>query len=273
MIEDIRGKSKSNKHQPEGTHTESSSDGGSIFGIWEDQRRIQAEEDRMAKELAATKKKAKELSKTLRKHRYGEMKEDSLGKIKKGSNKLSKHIQKSSKVIQKRTPAKKKITILVIVLALLIMAYLIFLRSKPSTNSTLGESTENSAVTQELPIEKPIFSILIPIGSTEQDLDIKRTNPPGSAASYTFIDNLDGSEVLFQVTQQEIPQNFNLEKTATDFQANNIIQIDDSRVYHGLSDKTKVQSLVFIKNGKLVLISSPQKFTDDQWAGYITGLK
>jgi hypothetical protein len=75
------------------------------------------------------------------------------------------------------------------------------------------------------------------------------------------------------VTQQEVPKKFDLEKTATEFQATDIIQIDDNKIYHGYSEKGGIQSLIFIKNDKLITIRSPEKFTDDQWAGYVISLQ
>lgn len=272
MSEDLRQRFKSSKKSGKSTPLDS----GSIFGIWAEQNRMQAEEEKMARELAETKKKAKELSKTLRKHRYGEVKEESLQKIKHYKSSVIKHAAKTSKAIKKRALLKKKLSIGITFFAVGIIGYLAFAQFNPNTSATLGESKDNPnpLVNPDLlPVEKPKFSILVPAGATQEDLDIKRTNPPESATSYTFIDSLEGSEVLFQVTQQEVPANFNLQKTATDFQATNIIQIDDNKIYHGFSDKAKIQSLIFVKNRKLVLISSPQKLSDDQWVGYITGLR
>lgn len=271
MSEDLRGRFKHKPEKKEPDSVRSSSDKG-IFGIWEDQRRMQLEEDRIAKELAETKRKAKELSRTLRNHRYGEIREESLNKINQYRDKTISQIRKMKEIVKGFASSKKYLSIGAAVFVLLIGASIAIGTRKSDTQSTLGDSTENSSTAADLPEESPSFSILTPAGKSEEQLSIRRTNPSNSASSYTFIDNLQGSDVPFQVTQQEIPANFNLEKTATDFQATSIIQIDDNRVYHGLSDKTKVQSLIFIKEGKLVLISSPQKFSDEQWAGYISGL-
>lgn len=275
MSEDLRfrfkqkPKSTQNKREPKKTETSS----GSIFGIWDEQRRMQAEEDKIARELAETKKKAKELSRTLRKHRYGEVKQESLKKIKSIRTNTSSKLKNSFYSSKNWSKSHKKPVAGIGVFLILIISFLTFNRFSSSPSDTLGDSTSNSNSTLEIPSEKPSFSILFPTGSSETDFEVKRTNPEGSASTYTYIDSLADSDTKFQITQQEVPDNFNLEKTATDFQATNIIQIDDDRVYHGFSEKTKVQSLIFVKKDRLVLISSPQKFTDDQWAGYIISLQ
>ena len=99
-----------------------------------------------------------------------------------------------------------------------------------------------------------------------------RISPPEAAPSYTYLDQMMDSDSIFRVTQQEIPADFDLSKAAVDLQATSIIQIDDMQVYHGYSEKGGIQSLLFIKNEKLVFIRSPQKFIDDIWASYILSL-
>ncbi len=57
----------------------------------------------------------------------------------------------------------------------------------------------------------------------------------------TFADKLEDIEI--EVTQQKLPDNFKsapaaeLQKIATNFQATNVIQIDDAVVYHGIMKK------------------------------------
>ena len=82
MSDDLRYRSKRRSGQTQHKReSNTSGSSGSIFGIWEEQRRMQSEEDKMTRELTETKRKAKELSRTLRKHRYGEIKHESLSKF------------------------------------------------------------------------------------------------------------------------------------------------------------------------------------------------
>jgi len=267
MSDDLRHRFRVSKKSEQQPSTDS------IFGIWAEQNRIQAEEEKMTLELAETKKKAKELSKTLRAHRYGEVKAESLKKLGQYKSKFTKSLPSKTKTTKKWVLNHKRSSAGVGVLAVILVIFVGFTTFKSSNTATLGDSTIDTAISKDLPVEKPVFSMLFPGGKSETDFDVKRTNPEGSAPSYTYLDTLAESDIKFQVTQQKIPDNFSLEKTASDFQATDIIQIDDNQIYHGLSDKTKVQSLILVKKERLVLISSPQKFTDDQWAGYILSLQ
>ncbi len=237
-----------------------------LFSIWDDQRRMDAEEKKMARELAETKKKAKELQKTLRKHKFGESK-IALKDNSKATIKMTKdYVNRVKTWIGSR---KKKVlgaTTLIVGVFVLLAVFI----DKPNKTDTLGDSMQVSS--QELPREKPEFQLLYPAGSKEDEFEVVRISPDGSAPSYTYVDRLAGDTTVFQVTQQLIPRNFDLEKTARDFQATNVIQIDETKVYHGYSERGSTQSLMFQKNGNLISIRSPQKLTDDQWAGYIISL-
>lgn len=252
----------------------STDNSGSIFGIWNEQRRMQAEEDKIARELAETKKKAKELSRTLRKHRYGEIKQESFTKFGSILNSAIELIGKFINKIKIWVKAHKKLAVgFASVAIILFIGNLAYSVVKPEPTATLGDSTSSLPVTDDLPREKPKFPILYPSGKSPSDFDVVRISPDGADVSYTFLDRITSDGQIFKVTQQEVPENFNLDKTAIDFKATSIIQIDDNKVYHGYSEKGGIQSLIFIKDDKLVTIRSPQKFTDDQWANYIISLQ
>ncbi len=233
-----------------------------LFNIWDDQRRMDAEDKKMSQELADTKKKARELQKTLRKNKYGEVKLAT-------TNKLKNIPIKSKDLVKSNKKFTKIIAFGMILLVVGVVASSIF-TNDPS--ETLGESTSQTA-SEDLPRENPDFSVLYPKGKSANDYDTVRISPDGSEPSYTYLDKFLDSDQIFKVTQQEVPNEFDLSKVATDFQATNIIQIDQEKVYHGYSEKGGIQSLIFVKDGKLILIRSPQKFTDDQWAAYIISLK
>lgn len=324
MSEDLRGrfKYKPKKHQPEDASNKSTDD--SIFGIWEDQRRMQAEEDKMAKELAETKKKAKELSKTLRKHRYGESREDYLQKIKQSAAKVNKLINKSynstvklarksnvaktdsklpmeleepvsvsrkkvdtsSTIIRKskKTAKQKRLVTLfkkspkAIVLAccLVVIGVLFVVTNRNSSDNISGVLSAGTETPQDgRTEEKPGFKVLYP-GDKKDLVAVTRKSPSG-VLIHTFLDSIDGTEI--EITQQELPAILKensateLQKIAKSFQATDIIQIDETLVYHGLDEKTSVQSLFTIKSGTLISIRSAQKLSDDKWAAYVLSLE
>jgi hypothetical protein len=237
-----------------------------LFSIWDDQKRMDAEEKKMAQELAETKRKAKELQKTLRKHQFGEAKIKLGSKSKVVANKSKSHFTKTKSWILSN---KKKSSALAFLILVPVMLFT--LSSNNNQTDTLGDSVNVSS--QELPKEKPNFDLLYPNGASDGSYEVVRNSPEGSDPSYVYVDSFSVADEKFQISQQEVPDNFDLEKVANDFQATNIIQIDDSKVYHGYSEKAAVQSLIFVKDGKLVLISSPKKFPDDQWANYIISMK
>lgn len=143
----------------------------------------------------------------------------------------------------------------------------------------LAQQNENSAntATGGLPRETPSFDLLIPSDKSYKDFDIVRLSPASNEPVYAYIDKIESVDI--NISEQKVPEQFNynqdveLERVAREFQATDVIQIDGIMVYYGLSDELKVQSIIFIKNDLLVFIKSPQKLSDDTWAGYITNLK
>ena len=125
--------------------------------------------------------------------------------------------------------------------------------------------------------EKTDFDLLLPTGKVASDYDIAKVSPPENDPVYAYVDILNGAEL--RVSQQAIPESFKgnvatkIQEIATNFQATDVIQINDMKIYHGFSDKQGgVQSLIFEKNNLIVFIASPVKFSDDVWTGYILNL-
>lgn len=121
------------------------------------------------------------------------------------------------------------------------------------------------------------FPLLYPIGKSKDSVEVALVSPPNNAPVYAYVDTFNGVEL--RISQQEIPDSFKgqedvkLEEVAKDFQATSLLAIDSIKVYYGYTERFGgVQSLVFIKDGVMVFISSAQKFSDDEWVGYILGL-
>ena len=140
-------------------------------------------------------------------------------------------------------------------------------------SSTLGESTSKPIIQDDLPRENPVIDLLFPKGTRETDYDVVRVNPEDSDPSYTYLDRFTAGGRIFRVTQQRVPDNFQIADVAKDFEATDILEVQGVSVYHGASKQGDTQSLIFIKDGKLVSIRSPQKFSDDRWSSYVSSLQ
>lgn len=207
--------------------------------------------------------------------------------LKKQKIALKAKIHSSTKAIKKiKRPKLKKVRLLpkkyavassVVVIGVLI--FLLYITNKQSSEpvSVLSDTTNTRPKGGELPREKPSFDILFPSGISEENFEIVKISPDGREPAYTLVDTANGSKI--QITQQKLPANFTtapeveLEKTAKNFQATNVIQLDDMKVFHGYSEGTRVQSLIFIKDKLLIFITSSKQLPDDFWAGYIKALQ
>lgn len=188
---------------------------------------------------------------------------------------------KSIKVFTAKQSVLAKVASAIVVPLLIAGVYKL---SHIPTNQKINEvagvtsSKESSASAGQggLPREKPTISLLIPKGKTVSGLDVVRISPEGNDVVYAYIDKYEGQDIM--LSQQKVPKAFDynrnaeLERVAKEFQATDVIQVDANKIYHGLSDKTKQQSLIFIKNDRLVFIKSPAVLSDSLWASYYLGL-
>ncbi len=268
MSDDIRNRFRSASQQRASTTSEDDT-GSDIFAIWKEQKKMRAEDQKLARELAEAKQKAKQLKKTLRKHQIDEGSEQVFQQVGQAKDLLEVKV----KLLQKKVLENRKRSAIIASASLvLVIASLVYIvRPDNNQKDTLGDSTNVASGT--LPQEQPAFDLLYPQGSDESAYDTVRISPNGAAPSYTYLDRFTDDGQIFRVTQQEVPANFDLASVAKDFQATSVIQIDELIVYHGYSEQGGVQSLIFEKDGKLVSIRSSQKFSDDEWASYILSLQ
>lgn len=242
-----------------------SSDKDDLFSIWDQQKKMKLEDKKISEDLKAAKLKAKELRKTLLKHQLG------------SASIIKNHIPKIRETllgfidIVKRYGPYSYIAIITVSIGL----FAFFIGFSKDKKALLGDSTgNNSAVLEDLPRETPRgFDLLFPRGLNEDSFEIVRISPDGNSPSYTYVDTVPDSTTKVSVTQQEIPKDFNLQETATNFQATNIIKVDNVEIYHGYTEKTNVQSLILTKNNLLIFIRSSQKMPDEIWAGYVASLR
>lgn len=213
----------------------------------------------------ATKQKTKELLKKLYDRFKVETKKSQFQKIRK---------------INPQILYRKKLRIGAACLAVIVAGVLLSANKSNNTdkpqslgvNSISGGSQTDDGKTDEV----PEFKILYPKNKPDDFTAVTRKTPTGLLL-HTYADNIDGIEI--EVTQQQLPDSFKsapfveLEKMAKNFQATDIIQIDEAFVYHGLDEKTRVQSLFTVISDTLISIRSAEKISDDQWAAYILALE
>lgn len=138
--------------------------------------------------------------------------------------------------------------------------------------SVQGEATEQSIVLDS----STEFEILIPSYRQKDQLAIAKINPPNTPDAYAYPDIINDNEV--QVTQQELPDRFKTNQIdefksfAEGFAANQDISGDDFMAYVGKSVDGP-QSVVAIKNDRLILIKSKKEIEIELWRQYIASLK
>jgi hypothetical protein len=244
-----------------------------IFSMWKEQEAMRLEDIKIEKELKEAQRRAKELRKTLLKHKFGEQKNDLLEKTKKYSTVAYQYTVKLLKRLRARFfTLSRKYQVGLSIGVLVIIGGTIAVSRGGDTSRTLGDSTQNPIISEPLPREQPGFELLTPNGVSQSNYDVVRISPDDAEASYTYLDKISNGAIL-RITQQEVPKDFSLEETATNFQATEKIVVNNNTIYHGYSEKGDIQSLIFIKDDKLVSIRSPQKFADEFWVSYYTQLK
>lgn len=175
--------------------------------------------------------------------------------------------------------SKKNITIgsvAAVAIVGLVLGGVLLNRDTPETPQSLGVSSNGNQqiAAPELPDEDPSFELLYREPYTKEDYRIVRSSPEGNTPAYTFIDRVDQTEV--RITQQQIAaiEGFSgVGEAAENFQATDVIQVDGENIYHGVNERSGVQSLITTKNGILILISSPRQLPDEVWVGYVTSLQ
>lgn len=161
-------------------------------------------------------------------------------------------------------PRRKKLFITAIVM---ILAGIVFLGiGIYQAHSSRADETSNL----------PNFDPLLPRGKTIENLGgwQKLTSPNGDAF-YVFVDTVNGVSV--NVSQQLLPGKFKgdvnnkMTEMARAYNANTKLDADGVRVYLGSSAKGP-QSVLFTKNGVLILMKSWATIPDADWIAYIKSL-
>lgn len=190
---------------------------------------------------------------------------------KKSTIKLKSHLRKKR--------VRLVMGLIAIFLCIITVRSVIFKDKTDQLGAKTGASTQMSSgnIDADIPqVDSTEFPLVWPSGKSEKDFKIVRVSPFGNDTVYAYIDILNNQEI--KISQQKLPERFKTERDvklkelADSFQATNVIQVDEQKIYHGYSQNINTQSLIFIKKDLLIFIASPQQTRDEIWAGYISGL-
>ena len=177
----------------------------------------------------------------------------------------------------KRLPKKRAVQLGAVVLVIMIFAASFSLYPDSNPKKAEKDTSKSEVASQSIKRETPKFGTLLPEGKKIEDLGgWARVSPPKAAPTFAFLDKIDG--VAIRVSQQELPKDLQtstyakVEEVAKQFAANERISVGDSTAYVGTSIKGP-QSVVFVKDNLLVLISSDAKITSAHWGEYIGSLR
>ena len=149
---------------------------------------------------------------------------------------------------------------------------------KPQAATPKGDATAIKGRTSGLPRnEKPSFITVVPADKTIEELGgWTRISPENRDPVYAFADTLN--KIPIRVSEQKLPNGFTgnidekVEELSAGFNADQKLKVDGVTAYIGTSAKGP-QSVIFEKNGLLVLIVSDQKIGNDYWTAYISSLQ
>ena len=123
----------------------------------------------------------------------------------------------------------------------------------------------------------PAFATILPAGKNIANYGgWTRISPPDRAPVYGYTDKI--GNVPIDVSEQALPANFQIDtasavqKLAENFGATNQLTAGQTAVYVGTSINGP-QSVIFTKNGLLVLVKSVSPIADAAWVTYINTLR
>ena len=142
-----------------------------------------------------------------------------------------------------------------------------------------SSSLDASSVFASPQLEKgnPPYDTILPKGKNIEELGgWTRISPPDRDPVYTYTDKI--GYISLNVSEQPLPKDFQsdpdkqVENLARDFNATGKITVSRTVVYIGTTEGGP-QSVIFHKDGLLVLIKSTGLLDNNQWAKYINSLQ
>jgi hypothetical protein len=135
----------------------------------------------------------------------------------------------------------------------------------------------NSRKTTETMILDPGYTTVLPADKSITSLGgWKRVSPKNATPVYAYNDTIAGTAI--SVSEQTLPESFqddvngSIATLAKSYNATAITQVGDTIIYIGTSAKGP-QSVIFTKNGLLILIKSEKQITNTAWSSYAVSLQ
>ncbi|HMM62334.1 MAG TPA: hypothetical protein PKC86_02120 [Candidatus Saccharibacteria bacterium] len=190
------------------------------------------------------------------------------------------HFFSSKKFINfntKITKYKKAIWIIAAILTLLLIGLFFVLQDNNSVPPNIKPNDDSKPIDTGADSNQPKYNTITPGGKNIGQLGgWTRVSPINSNPVFAYVDYIDN--IPIRVSQQPLPDGFDQDTTAQidqlaiGYNANEKITVDNISVHIGTNSKGP-QSVIFVKNNLLILITSSAKITNDQWANYISSLQ
>jgi hypothetical protein len=249
----------------------------SIAAIWKEQEDIRKRDEELEREYREAKARAKKLKIKVNQRKAIDTKDEVVSVVGERGYHFLRRTKTFLKTLPRRISARlstfylkrsKKQLAGLMVLSATLFGIVTWQGLMPTEqkNDTPEVTAVNGAVTEE-----PTFSLVYPAGKSRESLENVTRKSPGGDVIHTFKDTLNNTGI--EVTMQEKPESFDLEKLAEDNYLANRIQVDSNIIYHGQDDTTGAQFLVTTKNNVLIFIRADQPLADDAWAGYYLSLQ
>lgn len=166
------------------------------------------------------------------------------------------------RTISRRSKIILTTTALVLCIAAITTAVIALQPKHPTTNGTTISPDFNALVPKNVSIDE--------VGGWQ------KLTPPSGDTVYVYIDTVGGA--LLNVSQQRLPESFkantadSVKEMAKAYNATTPLTVSGTTAYIGTSADGP-QSVIFSKNGLLVLIKSDKKIQDTSWISYINSLQ
>lgn len=164
----------------------------------------------------------------------------------------------------------------VMIVAILVVATYGYTTLHNATTKRTSDAQATNAA-PELKKGTPKFATLLPSDKNIDELGgWTRVSPPDSDPVFTYVDNINGQPI--NVSQQPLPDTLRddtdeqVKQLAKNFNATEKLAIGDTTAYIG-STIQGPQSVIFTKNGLLILIKSTSKIDKTLWQAYVNLLQ
>lgn len=176
-----------------------------------------------------------------------------------------------------RLKPKKRLIIITAGLLIIILISIVYFTTIHNSKASLKNDIKTTDTTKKLVKSTPKFKTIIPAGKNIKDLGgWTRVSPADSDPVFAYVDKI--GNISINVSQQPLPTDFEtdtdsqLEQLAQSFKASEKISVGAYTIHIGTSAEGP-QSVIFSKNGLLILIKSASKIDNNSWAQYINSLQ